>query len=354
MKKQLSPSTKTRLIAIAVSTLMLLLVAMSILTIIHVTKPQAPTVAVDGNDKPYNNVDYYDMPNNLIFTSSLSEETIATVNLQATISPATATDKRLEWTAKFADPNAEWANGKAISDYVNIAVDEVDNTKATIACRQAFGEQIIISVKSIDNPNAKANCTLDFARRVIGAELYYGDWQMNLGGDTEFKFNINENGKPLGGTVRCDYIFSDTYTVEDSFSYRVESYVPKNENNEDNHFSLNNTECISTIEIYNISPNPNGMFERNNFTIDYDKMLTMQGDFNNNGTIEIEESFSHFTNDRISELLSNITQPILVKHTLEITGQYSSYSISTNLKCTGYIDYAQVAEVTLPNATIVA
>ena len=130
---------KQKLLAVLISLVMLAVTGITVAVLVISSVPTPPSVAIDGEGNDYNNKDRYDLPNNLIFKSSSADLENASVELQATIEPATATDKRLEWGLSWNNPNSVWATGKVVSDYVTIQVNATDSTKATITCKQAFG-----------------------------------------------------------------------------------------------------------------------------------------------------------------------------------------------------------------------
>lgn len=76
-------------------------------------------------------------------------------------------DKTLVWSLAFDDPNAEWAVGKTITDYVTIAPSE-DTHSCTVTLVQPFGETIRVVVTAKNNPDATASATVDYLKRVTG------------------------------------------------------------------------------------------------------------------------------------------------------------------------------------------
>ena len=88
------------------------------------------------------------------------------VTLQAVVSPENATNKDLAWTVEWKDKNGDWANGKAVTDYVELSIDPNDCTTATVSCKQVFCEQVIITVESKDNAELWASCTVDYNKRI--------------------------------------------------------------------------------------------------------------------------------------------------------------------------------------------
>lgn len=89
--------------------------------------------------------------------------------LTATVMPELAENKAVDWSVSFADSSAEWANGKAVTDYVTITPSADGALTASLACIKDFGAQIVVTVTSRDNPSAKAECTVDYAKKIKSA-----------------------------------------------------------------------------------------------------------------------------------------------------------------------------------------
>lgn len=86
--------------------------------------------------------------------------------LTATIEPAGATNKAVDWSVEFVNPSSEWANGKTVIDYVTVTPISDGALTANVACLKQFGEQIKITVTARSNPAAYANCIADYRQKV--------------------------------------------------------------------------------------------------------------------------------------------------------------------------------------------
>lgn len=82
--------------------------------------------------------------------------------LRATIEPASADDKRVEWTVTCADA------GVNVSEYITLSSDGLT---AVLTCLKDFDKQFTVTVKSLDNPNATASCRLDYVERITGVTV---------------------------------------------------------------------------------------------------------------------------------------------------------------------------------------
>ena len=95
--------------------------------------------------------------------------------LTAIVTPATATNKAVDWTFYWANSSSSWASGKSVTDYLSVTPTSDGALTATVACLGDFGEQIIIKVTSRQNPDASATCTVDYAPRVVDIKFSAGD-----------------------------------------------------------------------------------------------------------------------------------------------------------------------------------
>ena len=76
----------------------------------------------------------------------------AAYTLTATITPSNATNKALDWSVSFVNPESEWASGKTVTDYVTVTPTADGALTASVACLKDFGEQIKVIATSRDNP----------------------------------------------------------------------------------------------------------------------------------------------------------------------------------------------------------
>jgi hypothetical protein len=141
--------------------------------------------------------------------SSLAE---SAYTLTATVLPADATDKTVDWTVAFADPASEWATGKTVTDYVTVTPTSDGALTATVTCLEDFGEQIIVTVTSRNNPEAKATCTVDYRKRV---ESFYISIAGNVFNGAEYttKSPINFKETLFQSVTLRDIVFTD-YTID--------------------------------------------------------------------------------------------------------------------------------------------
>lgn len=135
----------------------------------------SPVTDENGEELPSDEA--VELPKAMTFSSAAmldgEEAPYDSVTVTATVKPENATNKKVDWSVGFVDPDSSWATGKTVTDYVTITPESDGSDKAVIQCLQAFGEQIKVVATSRDNAAAKAECTVDFAKRIT--DIKYSD-----------------------------------------------------------------------------------------------------------------------------------------------------------------------------------
>ena len=140
--------------------------------------------------------------------------------LTATITPANATDKTVDWTVKWKDVNSVWTKGKTVTDYVTVTPTSDGALTANVECKQAFGEQVQVVCTSRQNTEASATATVDYAKRITAINR-----TENSGGSV--LFTMTAEGSSLSIAKEMYFLddlsaFVPVYsvgTVDDSFSF---------------------------------------------------------------------------------------------------------------------------------------
>lgn len=101
----------------------------------------------------------------------ISELAESAVSITATITPAEADDKTVDWSIKWKNASSSWATGKTVTDYVTITPTSDGALTANAECKQAFGEQIVITCTSRMNSKATAEVTVDYVKKLEGTTL---------------------------------------------------------------------------------------------------------------------------------------------------------------------------------------
>lgn len=147
--------------------------------------------------------------------------------LTATIEPANASNKAVDWSVEFVDAGDEWASGKSVTDYVTVTPTSDGALTATVANLGEFGAQIKVTVTSRDNSAAYASCTVDYAKKIKSIEFseysFIGEEIPGCVSESEGKtvWTIKDHGFDAGNplVLKAKNIeYSSVYTIDDTFS----------------------------------------------------------------------------------------------------------------------------------------
>ena len=265
--------------------------------------------------------------------------------LTATLIPSDAGNQGVDWTVAWSNPSATWASGTMVTDYVTVVPTTSGAKTATVSCLQPFGAQIIITGTSQDNPNAKATCTVDYAQKVTGVELYFGNVPINLGGDTFVKYEVSSAANGPGGEIYADIQTNDVYTISEAFTSFVDmTYLGTG--SESVYFSLK-TGHPTGMDFMNRDEITNWYGEEVYFDYNHDIcnwfIMTRAGDvhFDSLTTAEIIEEFEGMTEDTMYAI------------TFNITGMHSSYSYTSTMKCNGYTNSTPIKALSVDQIAFV-
>lgn len=130
--------------------------------------------------------------------------------LTATITPADAANKAIDWTIAFKNASSTWATGKTVTDYSTVTPSSDGAMTAVVANVAAFGEQIVVKATSRDNAEAYATCTVEYLQRTTG-------YTLTLDGKTYSTTGATTNSAtPTFATTKSAYA---TVTVNKSTVY---------------------------------------------------------------------------------------------------------------------------------------
>lgn len=104
--------------------------------------------------------------------------------LTATITPADAANKKVDWTIAFKNASSTWATGKTVTEYATVTPSADGALTAVVENVAAFGEQIIVKATSRDNAEAYATCTVEYLQRTTGYTLTLDGKTYNTAGTT--------------------------------------------------------------------------------------------------------------------------------------------------------------------------
>ena len=91
--------------------------------------------------------------------------------LTATITPADAANKAVDWTIAFKNASSTWATGKTVTEYATVTPSSDGALTAVVENVAAFGEQIVVKATSRDNAEAYATCTVEYLQRTLSYGL---------------------------------------------------------------------------------------------------------------------------------------------------------------------------------------
>ena len=262
-----------------------------------------------------------------------------TLTITATVSPDNSADNTgLDWSMAFKNPSSAWATGKTLSDYMTLTPsgeDAAGSKTVSVKCLKPFGEQIVITATSQDNPAVSASCTADFAQRVESTTLKFGALNVNLGGDTNVKWELNPNGTGVGGATSVTSSKSDVYTLAEDFTYTV---------------TLTSNNGFFQLDGKTITFTDPGDVTTGGITFDYAQFDTLHmmiidriGDF-------------CFYEASVSELIpyfSEITDGYLFDVTLTFTGEHTEQVFTSVLKVNGYTNSSTISDVQFDNSGLI-
>lgn len=133
------------------------------------------------------------------------------ITITASIIPASALDKRVNWSVEWVDSSSEWAKGKTVTDYVTVTADTTDSRIATVNCSAPFGSQIKVVATSVANEQATANCLVDYYKK---------------GEDIEMKLTAKyvicpTSNYPNASEVSTEVVYDDIFTRIDKNQYSM-------------------------------------------------------------------------------------------------------------------------------------
>lgn len=250
--------------------------------------------------------------------------------LNAIITPDTAANQGVKWDSFWLGANSNYL-GESISDYVLIAPQE-DGKSLLIECIAPFGDTIVVQATSQDNPDLTAFCELDYAQKVLSVSVAIGNIPVNLDGITEVQYEVCPTVNGMGGVITVDIEKSDVYTISQDFettmTFAQDSFS-------DNWFRVSESYPTGIQLLYREGvTNWVGETYYFDYTNDISKWLIFQRD----GDIR----FSDLTSAQVIGYFSNITAPTLAVMTLNIEGEYDSYSYTSKINCNGFTNSTPV------------
>lgn len=146
--------------------------------------------------------------------SSMSTGDSNTRRITATVTPANATNKNVNWTIGWLAPESDWAVGKTATDYATITPTADGALTADLTCIKAFGEVLVVTVTSRSNTDKYAICTFEYAKRLTGFGV-----TLNADGGTANKINFTVSGITHSFSTNTT---AGIGTIDDNFAEKIE------------------------------------------------------------------------------------------------------------------------------------
>lgn len=245
--------------------------------------------------------------------------------LTATVTPASASNKAVDWSVEFVDASDEWATGKSVTDYVTVTPTTDGALTATVANLGEFGEQIKVTAAIRGKPEAYAECTVEYVQKVTdGMHLSIGGIPLELGGSTRIQFEPDSGSEGPGGMIEAGGELSEDYTIAtENFDVGVEL-----------EYSFYYEPTGGMIDLYYYVATDMGNLEDFNFYFDkrmficnYDNGL----DVNIEGSELTEEEIESWEDVDIAGIIMDMTEPLVFKlHFITDYGR-AEYEAEVNL-----------------------
>lgn len=139
-------------------------------------------------------------------------------SLTAKITPENTDIYGVTWSVAWKDAESEWATGKAVTDYVAIGYNDsphAESLKATLTCKQAFGEQVIVTVTSNLMDSVTASATVDYMRRI---DNYSIKFECEAGDEYNFTLDDSVDEDPQGNGL---FVFGSSTGRAPSYCFNV-------------------------------------------------------------------------------------------------------------------------------------
>lgn len=139
--------------------------------------------------------------------NGISPQAESAYTLTATVTPATADNKLIDWSVSWVNADSDFAAGKNVTDYVTVTPQSNGSATATVQCKQAFGEQINVMAQSRFNKDAYATCAVDYVKRVSSASFTVnknGSLMFELGNVNTFEITPTYSVGTVTGEITVD------------------------------------------------------------------------------------------------------------------------------------------------------
>lgn len=174
-------------------------------------------------------------------TATVAADNSVSKTLTATVLPATATNKTVDWTVEWGDES----NTADVSQYLTVTPASNGSTTATVTCKQAFTGTIVITVTTRES-GFMATCVVSFTGLptdiVIDTSVATsdGDYKVGIGGSYEFNVSLTNPFGSVGSQFN-----NVTCSVTGVGSFKVGYMEHYNQSGKDNWYE----ETIKTVTL---------------------------------------------------------------------------------------------------------
>ncbi len=140
--------------------------------------------------------------------ATLAADNSVSKTLTATVLPATASNKYVDWSVEWGDES----NQTDVTQYVTVTPSSNGSTTATVTCKKAFTGNILVTVTTREN-GYQASCIVTFVGMptdiVIGTSVTKdgNDYKVGIGTANDFSVTLTNPFNSVGGqfhNVTCE------------------------------------------------------------------------------------------------------------------------------------------------------
>ena len=151
---------------------------------------------------------------------TVSEETLSQT-LTATVLPATASNKAVDWSVAWAAPNGDFEKGKNVTDYVTVTPSSNGSTTATVTAHKAFAGAPVVVTVTTRAGGYKAESVVTYVGIPSVMQIAdngefdaQGRYAANAQAKTSFNIDLNNVLGVVTDTYRSDYADFEIVSVE--------------------------------------------------------------------------------------------------------------------------------------------